>query len=313
MTDQVAECGFSHDLLVHDDDGQLIAGTRAFVAEGLRAGGHVLVHTTRDRLPMLREAVGEHPQVEYAYDEDLYVDPMRTLFAYQRGLAQGPQPARMWVTGTVPLVADAAARASWARYECLVNEALGAFDLHALCTYDSRTVPESTLAAARATHPTRAAGTPAMRTPSADFVEPVDFLDHPLAGIPDRPAAPPTLTMEVTHRDGLARTRHLLAAEARRASALSGTAIADLVTAVNELVTNGLVHGRPPVRVALWAVPAALTCEVTDAGAGLDPMTGFRHPPAAGSRGLWMARQLVEDLFVGKAPDGGTAVLVVQR
>jgi anti-sigma regulatory factor (Ser/Thr protein kinase) len=305
--------GLQHELLIHHDDDQLVAGTREFIAEGLRAGGQVLVHGARERLPLLRDAVGEHPRLQYAFDEDVYLQPMRTLFAYQRQLAEGPQPARMWMTGTLPVVPDAAARAAWARYESLVNEALGGFDLHALCTYDARTTPESTLAAARATHPTRTAGAPETRRPSVDYVEPADFLAHPLAGTPGRPTAPPTVTTEVTDRGDLASTRHLLAAESRRASAVPGTVVTDLVTAVNELVTNGLVHGSPPVRVTLWAAPATLACEVSDASGALDPVAGFCHPRDSGGRGLWMARQLVDDLFISRSPDGGTAVLVVQR
>jgi anti-sigma regulatory factor (Ser/Thr protein kinase) len=314
MTQQAANGGYSHDLLLHDDDQQLVEGTRAFVGQGLDVGAQVLVHSSRERVALLRDAVGEHPRLQYAFDEDLYVEPISTLFAYQRQLATAPQPAQVWVTGTVPLGADAAAQSAWARYESLVNEALGTFDFHALCTYDTRTLPANVLAAARATHPTVSPGRREHSAPSADYVAPAAFLDHALADVPRRPTTEPAATAEVTARADLARIRHLLRDTADRSSALPAGDVEDLVTAVNEVVTNGLVHGRPPVRVTLWCAPAEVTCEVVDSGgAHLDPMAGFRYPRPTGSRGLWAARQLVDDAFVSAVPGGGSAVLLVKH
>lgn len=314
MTHLHADGGYSHDLLLHDDDQQLVEGTRAFVGQGLAAGAQVLVHSSRERVGLLRDAIGEHPRLQYAFDEDLYVKPISTLFAYQRQLAGGPQPAKVWVTGTVPLGADAAAQAAWARYESLVNEALGTFDFHALCTYDCRTLPANVLAAARATHPTVSPGLREHRTTSADYVTPAAFLDHALADPPRRPTTEPAATAQVTARADLAHLRHLLRDTATRSSTLPAGDVDDLVSAVNEVATNGLVHGRPPVRVTLWSAPAELICEVVDSGvAHLDPLAGFRYPAPTGSRGLWAARQLVDDAFVTAVPGGGSAVLLVKR
>ena len=117
------------------------------------SGGQVLVHGTRDRVGLMRGVLGTHPRLEYGFDEDLYQAPTRTLFAYQRRLAEIGEGTEFWVTGTVPLGRDAAERAAWARYESAVNEALGAYPFRALCTYDARTLPASVIAAARATHP----------------------------------------------------------------------------------------------------------------------------------------------------------------
>ena len=72
---------FSHDLLVHDGDDDLLAGTRAFVEQGLSSGGQVIVHSTRERVAMLRDALEPHPRLEFGLDEDLYQSPTSTLFA----------------------------------------------------------------------------------------------------------------------------------------------------------------------------------------------------------------------------------------
>ena len=57
-------------------------------------------------------------------------------------------PPSSWVTGTVPFGADHTQHPAWSRYESLVNEVLGRFAFHALCTYDTRALPASTLEAA---------------------------------------------------------------------------------------------------------------------------------------------------------------------
>jgi anti-sigma regulatory factor (Ser/Thr protein kinase) len=79
------------------------------------------------------------------------------------------------------------------------------------------------------------------------------------------------------------------------------------------VAANGLVHGRPPVRITLWPDVDRLTCLVEDSGRGnLAATTGFRRPAEeAEHKGLWMARQLVDDLLIENSPAGGCRVLLV--
>lgn len=302
-----AHSAYSHGLLVHHTDEELVEGTCAFVEEGLASGAQVLVHSTRARVDLLRDVLGTQPGLEYGYDEELYLAPTKTLFAYQQRLAEIPEGSEFWVTGTVPMGRDAAERAAWARYESMVNEALSAFPFRALCTYDARKLPLSVIVAARATHLT--IGT---SRPSPEYVEPASFLRHPLAKVPEPPTSPPSLAMTITRLDDLARARYLLKTTARSSSAVPQQSIQNLVIAVNEVAANGLVHGAPPVRIALWADVGALTCEIVDAGAGtLDPMSGYRYPDETSPMGLWAARQLVDDLFISTAADGGSRLLLI--
>ena len=302
---------YRHDVLVHEDDEDLVAGTRGFVEQGLASGGQVLVHGTRGRVGLLREVLGDHPRLEYGFDEELYQEPTKTLFAYQHRLAEMPDPADFWVTGTVPLGRDAPEQAAWARYESAVNEALSDYSFRALCTYDTRTNPDSVIEAALATHP--GVSTALKNRPSVRYVDPAKFLVDPMAQVPRPPERPPSLVTTVDRLEHLPRVRYLLETTARSSSAVSPLAVDEFVTAVNEVAANGVVHGAPPVLVTLWADVTSLTCQVRDSGAGaVDPLAGFRYPDESGPMGLWAARQLVDDLFVTTPSWGGCNILLTR-
>ncbi|MGZ4493529.1 MAG: anti-sigma factor RsbA family regulatory protein [Nocardioides sp.] len=311
MRSDSGHSGYSHDLLVHHSDEELVHGTRAFVEQGLASGGQVLVHGSRDRVGLLRQELGAHPRLEYGFDEELYQAPTDTLFAYQRKLAEAGPGVDFWVTGTVPLGRDAAERAAWARYESAVNEALSAYSFRALCTYDARTLPGSVIDAARATHPT--VSTDLTSRTSPEYVDPAAFLADPLAQVPGPPGSPPSLAITIHRLDQLARARHQVRTTARASSAVPQRSIDELLVAVNEVVANGLVHGAPPVQLSLWVDVTTLTCRVVDSGmSALDPVTGYRHPEDWGPMGLWAARQLVDELFISSPAEGGCSVLLTK-
>lgn len=293
---------YSHGLLVHDNDDELVEASRDFVEQGLSSGGQVLVHSTEPQVELLRDLLGTHPRLEYALDKELYQAPMRTLFAYQQKLADSVG-TQFWVTGTVPLGRGDAEQAAWARYESVVNEALGAFPFRALCTYDTRKVPASVVAAARATHPCS----------GREYVDPSAFLLHPLAAVPQPPSQGPSWRAVLDDLDDLPGMRRGVKAAARRYSAALQQSIDEFVVAVNEVAANGLVHGAPPVHVTLWADITTLTGHVVDSGAGsLGSLTGFRYPAESEPMGLWATRQLVDDMFISNAPGGGCQVLLIK-
>lgn len=301
---------FSHALLVHDTDDELVEETRAFVGRGLESDGQVLVHGTRDRVGLMRRVLRDHPRLEYGFDEEMYLEPTSTLFAYQRRLAERQERTVFWVTGTVPLGHDAAGQAAWNRYESAVDEALGAYPFHAMCTYDTRTRPEPVIVAARATHST--VNVDLTSRTSRDYVDPAAFLTDPLARAMVTPTMPSCTATTVTGLADLKRARQLLEARARSYTAVPAQTIDQMVIAVHEVAANGLIHGAPPVRITLWPDLERLTCLVEDSGTGnVDPMTGFRRPDEeAEHRGMWMARQFVDDLIIGNSPTGGCSVLL---
>jgi anti-sigma regulatory factor (Ser/Thr protein kinase) len=299
---------FSHDLLLHDSDLALVQGTRAFVQEGLGSGGQVLVHSTESQVALLRKALGSHPRLTYGLDQDLYQSPMATLFHYQRVLEDSSGSTALWATGTVPLGEQRAGQDAWARYESLVNEVLGPYAFHGLCTYDTQALPAHVIAAAKATHPH--VDTDGGRRPSPDYQHPAGFLTTPLAGSPRPPSAAPTLVMNLLGAHDLVggrrHLRHVL-----ESSAVPGVAVGDLVTATNEVLTNGLRHGAPPVRLELWVQPSRVTCRVTDRGPGIgDPLSGYRYAEPSGPTGLWTARHLCGEVLVSNPPGGGCSVVL---
>ncbi len=304
----IADGRYSHDLLLHDSDHDLVVATCAFVERGLASGGQVLVHSSEDRVALLREAVGTHPRLDYGLDADLYLSPSSTLFAYERKLAA--EQTEMWVTGTVPLGDDPAGHPAWTRYESMVNEVLGGYAFHALCTYDTRTLPARTIAAAKAAHPGLSTGGD-RSSPSAEYLDPAAFLSDPLAGVPDPPSGPPVVTATVRSAQDLRRVRHLVNDSATSASAVPRDTIDGFVIALNEVLANALTHGALPVELAVWVGTSRLCGRVTDAGPGIaDTLSGYHYAEAIGPTGLWVARQLCEDVIVRNLPHGGCNVLL---
>ena len=303
----IAEGRYSHDLLLHDTDHDLVAATHAFVERGLASGGQVLVHSSEERVALLREAVGTHPRLEYGLDRDLYLSPSSTLFAYERKLAS--EDTEMWVTGTVPLGDDPAEHPAWTRYESMVNEVLGGYAFHALCTYDTRILPARTIAAAKAAHPGVSTGGDRSSS-SADYLHPAAFLSDPLAGLPEPPTGRPLVSSTVLDTRDLRQVRRLVV-DGAAAGAMPRDTVDAFVVALNEVLANALTHGAPPVELAVWVGPSKLAARVTDAGPGIpDTLSGYHYPAETGPTGLWVARQLCEEVIVSNQPHGGCSVLV---
>ncbi|MEV0596509.1 ATP-binding protein [Nonomuraea cavernae] len=92
---------------------------------------------------------------------------------------------------------------------------------------------------------------------------------------------------------------------------LRGKRLEDFVLAVNEIITNALLHGGGSGRVRLWTRRGRLWCEVTDHGPGLPPgWIGSARTPSShdtGGRGLWLTRMLCDHVTIMSSP-GGTSV-----
>ncbi|MEE6309447.1 ATP-binding protein [Plantactinospora veratri] len=128
----------------------------------------------------------------------------------------------------------------------------------------------------------------------------------PTAVAPD--AAPPLLT-ETFDGDRVTEIRHAVAARAE-AAGLSGARLDDFVLAVNELMTNAVRHGGGQGWLRLWRTGEILYCLVSDTGAGIgaDRLDDRRRPlpEIAGGWGLWLARQLSDEMVVDSGPAGTT-------
>ena len=173
--------------------------------------------------------------------------------------------------------------------------------------FDTGALPRQVLESVLATHPTLVDADG--RRPSPAFVDPARYL--PELPVPPEPleATPPRLAArDVTDFIGL---RHAVAA------ALAGAEgdhdlVEDFQLAVDEMVSNAVRHGRPPVDVTLWAAAGTAVCRVTDRGAGpADPFAGYGpahgEDLSRGGMGLWLARQLCDHVDVVHE-DGGVSV-----
>ena len=311
MTDfgSIATGRFSHDVLLHHGQDELVDGIRAYVERGLGSGGHVMIHGTESHLATMRKVLGRHARLDYQLTSDLFRAPVRTLFSTQRRLAESRESREVWAAGTVPPVRDREARVRWTHYESLMNTVLGEYAYHALCTYDAQALSDRVIDVAKATHPWISGR--GHRTRSREYTHAGEFLSTRLGGTPGLPDAPPALRMTLETTGDLRRGRDHVASIALSTSTVARHTVEDFVTSVNEVLVNGLQHGRCDVDLTLWVEPSRLICEIVDSGPGLpDPLAGCRYPEPSASRGLWVARQLCEDLLIRNLPGGGCSVLL---
>jgi anti-sigma regulatory factor (Ser/Thr protein kinase) len=96
--------------------------------------------------------------------------------------------------------------------------------------------------------------------------------------------------------------------ELAHGTALDGAAQQSMLGAVSEVVTNAQEHGRGQVRLRAWRRTGGVVVTVTDEGRGpVDAGAGGRplaRGPGLGGLGLWLARQLCDELTHGNVPEG---------
>src|SRR4051812_26622109 len=88
--------------------------------------------------------------------------------------------------------------------------------------------------------------------------------------------------------------RELLSADHRPTGA-TGDDIDRLLLAFEELVSNGLRHGRGPVRAAVTPTASGWLLEVSDADGESPPAPAVDRDPALGGLGLYLVAQLSGD------------------
>jgi anti-sigma regulatory factor (Ser/Thr protein kinase) len=106
----------------------------------------------------------------------------------------------------------------------------------------------------------------------------------------------------LVHRDALA-------------GGLSQVRSAELVSAVNEIVTNSVRHGGGRGAIRVWQEPGAIVCEVRDRGRFDNPLADRQRPHGglAAPRGLWLANQLCDLVQIRSLPDGAAVRLRMRR
>jgi anti-sigma regulatory factor (Ser/Thr protein kinase) len=99
------------------------------------------------------------------------------------------------------------------------------------------------------------------------------------------------------------------------AAGLAGDRLHGFVLAVNEVVTNVVLHAGGQGRITLRLAGGSAWCTVTDSGPGIPAR--YVRPPAVpeafevGGRGIWLAHQLCDEVTVATGPIGTTIGLRV--
>jgi anti-sigma regulatory factor (Ser/Thr protein kinase) len=110
-------------------------------------------------------------------------------------------------------------------------------------------------------------------------------------------------------RDEITEVRHEVS-DQLGAAGLTGDRLQGFVLAVNEAITNAVLHAGGQGRVVLRLAGGWAWCTVTDSGPGL-PAKYLAVPevPGAsevGGRGVWLVYQLCDEVTVATGPIGTT-------
>ena len=148
---------FSHEALFYADRHEFLAGTGAFVRDGLMADEPVLVVLSASKNEALRSEVGvESERVEFADMGDVGSDPARIVPAWRAFVDQHRSCGRRLRGIGEPICADRsqAELVECQRHESLLNLAFAeTAGFRLLCPYDTSVLDDEILAEARRSHP----------------------------------------------------------------------------------------------------------------------------------------------------------------
>jgi anti-sigma regulatory factor (Ser/Thr protein kinase) len=283
---------FRHEALLYDDMGAFVDATTAFIEDGLNEDSATLVVLSVAKIAALRAALGPACEaVAFADMATVGANPARIIPAWSDFVASHAGSGRPLRGVGEPIWAERtpAEMAECHIHESLLNLAFGegaAFWL--LCPYDTASLDRTTLQGACRTHAFVQSGTAHLESehfsPSA-----ADLMAEPLSPIPAQADA-----MDfVAH--ALSDVRQFVARHALTAG-LSPDRTAELTIAVNELMTNSVIHAEGGGRLTVWREDDTLLCEVSDHGTFDRPLAGRVRPGVSqpGGRGLWLVNQVCD-------------------
>ena len=302
ISSQVAP-DFLHSVLIIDSDQDVQRILVPAVRRALAEADGVLVAVSDDTANLLGEELGAvDGKLEWG---DTSVFYQRLGFAYEgfrRLLAARHAAGRrihVFAEPNVDSDADEGAvvdrAGAYLAYEAMVNESYADYGCEVTCLWDARRHPTLLIENVRSLHNHELG--PTGQEPSPGFVDPGQYL----AGRNQLPLPLPARverSVGVIDPDGLP----MLRAELRNWAQDHGFApfaASDVLLAVNEIATNGLTHGQPPVHVYGWCQRDTLVVQIDDqGGTPLPPSAGYLPPigPRLSEGGVWLARQLADIL-----------------
>jgi anti-sigma regulatory factor (Ser/Thr protein kinase) len=286
----------AHQAFLYDGADQFAQAMAPLVSAGVERGDKVLVAAKRASTEALCAALGDDSaRVELHDTLEWHPRPVHRLMAVQRTLAALPPDSQLLALGEPLWTGSAASRREWARYESTINVALAEAPLRFICLYDRSELPEGILDHGRGTHPDVVEGS--LACPCATFEPPADFVRELDAG---GQAVPGRDRYDLPFSGDYHSFRNTLAGLALECGMNAGRA-EELGLAANEIVTNSVIHGAPPVVARCWVADGDFVCEISDSGPGVaDPFAGWTLPPpgSPGGWGLAVARRICDALEI---------------
>lgn len=305
------ESGFRHEAMFYAGLDEFVAGSEAFVREGLRNGEAVLVVVDQGKIDGLAEALGSDAHgVAFADMAEVGANPGRIIPAWRRFVDEHQGRPIRGIGEPIYPERTSAEMVECHRHEALLNLAFArdaGFTL--MCPYDVTALEPEVIAEAQRNHPFELhAGSyrgSATYTGLGPIAAPFD------AALPE-PGAPTEIAFPA---DAVWLVRRLVATFAERFG-LSDERKHDLVLAISEVAGNSARHapvGQGMLRI--WEDGDMLVCEVRDGGRIDDPLAGRRQPGLGqeGGYGLWLANRLCDLVQVRSFADGSVVRLHMRR
>jgi anti-sigma regulatory factor (Ser/Thr protein kinase) len=303
--------GLVHQAFLYDGPEEFAEAMAPVVRAGAERGDRVLVAAKRDSTEALRTSLGagaERDGIELHDTREWHPRPVHRLMAVQRTLDELPPGGRLLALGEPIWRGSEAARREWARYESTINVALADAPLRFICLYDRSELPETVLGHGLGSHPELVEG--AVVCPCATFERPEDCVRE----LDEVGAVAPRPDRHDVAFDGDHHAFRDLLARLALDCGMGGDRAEELVLAANEVVTNAVVHGEPPIAAQCWVAGGDFVCEVSDAGTGVaDPFAGWTLPnrTSPGGWGLALARRICDALEVTGGRDRSRVRLYV--
>ncbi|WP_412748130.1 ATP-binding protein [Krasilnikovia sp. M28-CT-15] len=145
---------------------------------------------------------------------------------------------------------------------------------------------------------------------SQETLRPTAGRQDPAAGPAASPtSAGPVLLDRTFGRDDITAVRHEVT-DRLTAAGIAGDRLHGFVLAVNEVITNVVLHAGGHGRIVVWVTAGSAWCTVTDSGPGIpERFLGRPGVPEAfevGGRGIWLAHQLCDEVTIATGPIGTT-------
>ena len=302
--------GFRHEALFYSDWAEFVTGTVPFIRNGLTAGEPVLVVESPDKIQLLRTALDKDAdRVLFADMAQVGANPARIIPAWRDFVQEhGAEGKRVRGIGE-PIwngrTSDELVECQ--RHESLLNVAFGhGQPWWLLCPYDTSQLEEEVIAEARRSHEyVMDANT--VSSASAEF-RGVEASGAPFAtALPEPTVGVRKLAFDA---ESLLKVRATVAKFATSVGC-SATRATELVSAVNEVATNCVIHGGGRGSLRMWREQDTLIADVRDQGVYNVPLGDRRRPTdkPGDSRGLWLANQLCDLVQIRTTADGTTVRL----